>query len=71
MIIQGEVEKNKFVAYYTKGEKVVAVASMQMDPKVVQSAELMRRRKMLSKKELLEGGDVLSVYPPKGVRVEA
>lgn len=64
------MEKNKWVAYYTKGEKVVAVASMQSDPKVTQSAELMRRRKMLSKSELKEGKDVLQVYPPKGVQVE-
>ncbi|EWC45798.1 hypothetical protein DRE_05135 [Drechslerella stenobrocha 248] len=32
VVIQGSLEENKFVAYYTSGETVVAVASMQKDP---------------------------------------
>ncbi|KAJ6264371.1 LOW QUALITY PROTEIN: hypothetical protein Dda_0517 [Drechslerella dactyloides] len=32
VIIQGSLEENRFVAYYTSGEKVVAVATMQKDP---------------------------------------
>jgi hypothetical protein len=35
-------ENAKFVAYYTAGETIVAVASMGMDPIMTKSAELMK-----------------------------
>ncbi|EPS43170.1 hypothetical protein H072_2842 [Dactylellina haptotyla CBS 200.50] len=46
IVIQGNLEENKFVAYYTQGEIVVAVASMQRDPLVMQCSELMRTNSM-------------------------
>ncbi|KAF3309785.1 hypothetical protein TWF173_010586 [Orbilia oligospora] len=46
VVIDGNLEENKFVAYYTQGETIVAVASMQRDPIVTQSSELMRRHAM-------------------------
>ncbi|RVX72720.1 hypothetical protein B0A52_04118 [Exophiala mesophila] len=60
MILKGQPENSKFVAYYTKGDEVVAVASMQQDPVVMKTAELMRRGKMLSKKDIQGDGDVKS-----------
>ena len=71
VIIKGEPDKNKWVAYYTTGDKVVAVASQGTDPVVMQCAELMRRKKMPSKTEILGGVNVLDIYPPAGVRIEA
>ncbi|KAG5288756.1 rhodocoxin reductase [Histoplasma capsulatum G186AR] len=61
LIVKGEPEAAKFVAYYVLGETVVAVASLGMDPIVMKCAELMKRGKMLGKKEVIEGVDVLKV----------
>ncbi|KAI5802440.1 hypothetical protein FPQ18DRAFT_383451 [Pyronema domesticum] len=69
--ILGEPGKDKWVAYYTQGERVVAVASQGFDPVVVQCAELMRRSKMLTKSEIKSGKTPLDVYPPAEIRVEA
>ncbi|KAL2841468.1 hypothetical protein BJX68DRAFT_245447 [Aspergillus pseudodeflectus] len=69
LILQGEPDEGKFVAFYTKGDTVVAVATMGMDPVMAKCAELMRRKNMPSKKEIQGGVDVLSVDVPKGVRI--
>ncbi|OJJ54063.1 hypothetical protein ASPSYDRAFT_93822 [Aspergillus sydowii CBS 593.65] len=69
LILKGEPENAKFVAYYCKGNTVVAVATMGMDPVMVKSAELMRRNNMPSKKEIQDGVDVLTVGMPQGVRI--
>ena len=61
MVLQGKPEENKFVAYYAKGETIVAVASMAMDPVVMKCAELMRRGEMITKSEIQAGKDVLTV----------
>jgi NADPH-dependent 2,4-dienoyl-CoA reductase/sulfur reductase-like enzyme/nitrite reductase/ring-hydroxylating ferredoxin subunit len=53
--------KPSWVAYYTKGETVVAVATMGKDPIMSQSAELMRLGTMPTKSALKDGKDVLSV----------
>ena len=45
----------QFQAYYTKGDKVIAVASMQADPLVSKVSELIRLNKMLSASEIREG----------------
>ncbi|KAJ5757102.1 uncharacterized protein N7511_007284 [Penicillium nucicola] len=60
-VVVREAGEGKFVAFYTKGEVVVAVATMGVDPVMVKSAELMRVGRMLGKKEVQEGGDVLAV----------
>ncbi|KAJ5895571.1 Apoptosis-inducing factor 1 [Penicillium taxi] len=65
LFIQGEPENGKFAAYYCKGDVVVAVATMGMDPIVVKAAELMRRGNMPGKKEIKGGLDVLSAGVPK------
>ncbi|KPI37516.1 Apoptosis-inducing factor 1 [Cyphellophora attinorum] len=59
VVLKGEPEEGKFAAYYAKGEEIVAVASMQMDPVMVKCAELMRRGEMLGKKDIEGGRDVL------------
>ncbi|OAQ60357.1 AIF-like mitochondrial oxidoreductase (Nfrl) [Pochonia chlamydosporia 170] len=61
VIIQGDPAEAKFVAYYTKGETVVAMASMGKDPLMSQSSELMRLNKMPSKTHIQDGVDVMSV----------
>ena len=69
IVIQGNPEEAKFVAYYCKGEDVVAVATVQKDPVMAQAAELMRRGGMLKRKELKEGGDILKCSVIAGVTV--
>ncbi|KDE09563.1 hypothetical protein MVLG_00458 [Microbotryum lychnidis-dioicae p1A1 Lamole] len=61
VIVQGSPEDLKFVAYYTAGEDVVAVASMQNDPIAAHCSELMRLNKMLSVKEIKDGKSPLDV----------
>ena len=69
LILKGEPENSKFAAYYTKGDTVVAVASMMMDPIMAKCAELMRRGNMPSKKELQNGKDPLTVDLPETIAI--
>lgn len=73
VIVQGNTDvsdgKQSFVAYYTKDETVVAVASMMKDPYMTQSAELMRRGKMPSKSEITRGVDIMEVSVPADVKI--
>ncbi|GJJ08282.1 hypothetical protein Clacol_002492 [Clathrus columnatus] len=55
VIIKGKPSELKFVAYYTKGNKVIAVASMQADPLVMKCSELLRLGKMPSASEIRAG----------------
>jgi len=69
LILQGEPDKASFVAYYTKGETVVAVASMMKDPYMTQAAELMRRKVMPSKSELQKGVDIMDIGLPSEIKM--
>lgn len=69
LVLQGKPDEGKFAAFYAKGETIVAVASMQMDPVMSHSAELMRRGKMPGKSELKSGVDVLTVDVPAEVKI--
>jgi len=69
VVLTGEPEKAAFVAYYTKAEEVVAVASMMKDPYMVQCAELMRRGKMPSKSEIKKGVDVMDINVPAEITI--
>lgn len=69
LIVKGEPSEAKFVAYYTSGDTVVAVASMGTDPVVMQSSELMRRGAMPSKSEIQKGADVLTIEVPAEVTI--
>ena len=70
MVIQGETDvsegKQSFVAYFTKGDEVQAVATMNKDPYMSQSAELMRSGKMPGKGELEKGVDLMEISIPAG-----
>lgn len=61
LVLKGQPSAGKFVAYYTRGETVVAVASMQMDPIVIQASELMRSGEMPSKSELQKDVNILGI----------
>jgi NADPH-dependent 2,4-dienoyl-CoA reductase/sulfur reductase-like enzyme/nitrite reductase/ring-hydroxylating ferredoxin subunit len=65
VVIQGDPEQGKWVAYYAKGETVVAMASMGMDPAMAQCAQLMSLHRMPTKTQLQGGLDILSVGPPQ------
>lgn len=69
VLLRGEPENVKFVAYYCNGDTIVAVATMGMDPVMSKSAELMRRGNMPSKKQISDGVDVLQVGVPWDVRM--
>ncbi|KAF8525825.1 hypothetical protein BU17DRAFT_83310 [Hysterangium stoloniferum] len=61
VIIKGDPSEMKFVAYYTKGDRIIAVASMQFDPIVTYCSELLRLGKMPSASEIRAGKDPLTV----------
>jgi len=61
--------KQSWVAYYTKGDEVLAVASMMKDPYMTQSAELMRRGKMPKKSDLVNGVDIMEISVPAEVKI--
>ncbi|XP_018595999.1 apoptosis-inducing factor 3 [Scleropages formosus] len=57
VIIQGDLDELKFVAFYTKSEEVVAVASMNYDPIVSRVAEVFGSGKTIKKRDV-ETGDM-------------
>ncbi|XP_032127219.1 apoptosis-inducing factor 3 isoform X2 [Sapajus apella] len=57
VIIQGDLEELKFVAFYTKGDEVTAVASMNYDPIVSKVAEVLASGRAIRKREV-ETGDM-------------
>jgi len=63
VVLLGETSPDKpsWVAYYAKGEEIVAVATMGKDPIMAQAADLMRVDKMPTKSELKGGLDILTV----------
>ncbi|KAI9656557.1 MAG: hypothetical protein M1821_004764 [Bathelium mastoideum] len=69
VLLTGEPEKPSWVAYYTRGETVLAVASMMKDPYMSQAAELMRRGKMPSKSDIAKGVDILEISLPSEIKM--
>jgi NADPH-dependent 2,4-dienoyl-CoA reductase/sulfur reductase-like enzyme len=61
IIIKGNPDEMKFIAYYVKEGKVVAVSSMQNDPVVSKASELLRVGGMPSPDELRNGKDILQI----------
>ncbi|TSN39313.1 Apoptosis-inducing factor 3 [Bagarius yarrelli] len=51
IVFKGSVEERKFLAFYIKGDKVVAAASLNFDPAVSRVAELMATGKNITKSE--------------------
>ncbi|RYP16324.1 hypothetical protein DL767_010198 [Monosporascus sp. MG133] len=64
LVLQGNPAEGKFVAYYCKGETVVAMASMMVDPAMSKAAQLMKMGAMPSKGELKNGLNILDVALP-------
>ncbi|TEB34751.1 hypothetical protein FA13DRAFT_1729396 [Coprinellus micaceus] len=61
VIVKGNPDELKFVAYYVKNDRVVAVASMQSDPVVSKASELLRLDLMPTPAEIEGGTDLLTV----------
>ncbi|KIM40012.1 hypothetical protein M413DRAFT_446902 [Hebeloma cylindrosporum] len=61
VIVKGDPGDMKFIAYYVKAGKIVAVASMQHDPVVSKASELLRLGLMPSPEEVRNGKDLLSI----------
>ncbi|KAI6155596.1 hypothetical protein BKA82DRAFT_17541 [Pisolithus tinctorius] len=61
VIIKGDPGEMKFIAYYVKGNRAVAVASMQNDPVVSKASELLRLGLMPSPDEIREGKNLLDI----------
>ncbi|KAE8635444.1 hypothetical protein XENTR_v10002618 [Xenopus tropicalis] len=57
VIIQGDIDELKFVAFYTRNDEVIAVASMNYDPIVSKVAEIMSSGKTIRKRDV-ETGDI-------------
>ncbi|KAM4706696.1 apoptosis-inducing factor 3 [Discoglossus pictus] len=57
VIIQGDIDELKFVAFYTRNDEVIAVASMNYDPIVSKVAEVMASGKTIRKRDV-ETGDI-------------
>ena len=64
LVVQGNPVQGKFAAFYCKGDVIAAVATMGMDPVMVQAAELLRLSKMPSKGEIKGGLDIMSLGSP-------
>ncbi|XP_070402202.1 apoptosis-inducing factor 3 isoform X4 [Nothobranchius furzeri] len=52
VIIQGDLDELRFVAFYTRGEEVVAVASMNYDPIASRVAEVLGSGKTIRKRDV-------------------
>ncbi|KAI9150369.1 Apoptosis-inducing factor 1 [Paramyrothecium foliicola] len=61
LVLRGDPGAGKFVAYYAKGDTILAVATMGTDPVMVHAAELMRYNQLPSKAQIKEGLDILTV----------
>ncbi|CBQ67417.1 conserved hypothetical protein [Sporisorium reilianum SRZ2] len=59
--VDGKPEELKFAAYYAKGDEVVAVATMGVDPLMVQCSELIRIGAMPTLSEIKGGKNPLDV----------
>lgn len=61
VFIEGNPDELKFVAYYSVGNEVVAVASMQSDPVVAQASELLAQGRMPTIADIKKGSKLLEV----------
>lgn len=47
-----------FIAYYCRGEKVVALASLGKDPAAANYADMLQHGKSLTKQEVVDDGEI-------------
>ncbi|KAH0505629.1 Apoptosis-inducing factor 3 [Microtus ochrogaster] len=69
VIIQGDLEELKFVAFYTKGDEVIAVASMNYDPIVSKVAEVLASGRAIRKREV-DPVDLVSMAPGQALAAD-
>lgn len=55
VIVEGDIDKQEFVAYYVKDDRVTAVCTMARDPVAVAAVELLEQNLMPSPGELRQG----------------
>ena len=60
IIVHGDLDAPNFVAFYTKGEDVVAVATLGADPLAAQVAEIMYTGHKILKSEIQSSSDVIA-----------
>ncbi|RUS78071.1 hypothetical protein EGW08_014151, partial [Elysia chlorotica] len=60
IILHGDLDDNKFVAFFTKSDRVTAAASLGWDPVVSQFAQLLAKGGALSKEEARQDPSILS-----------
>ncbi|EAU85453.1 flavoprotein [Coprinopsis cinerea okayama7 len=61
VIVKGNPDELKVIAYYVKNNRIVAVASMQNDPVVSKASELLRLGLMPTPEEVEAGKELLSI----------
>ncbi|XP_062568726.1 apoptosis-inducing factor 3-like isoform X2 [Saccostrea cucullata] len=57
IIVHGDLDAPKFIAYYTKGDEVVAAASLNFDPFVSRIADMMLAGEKILKSEVQSSAD--------------
>nr|XP_010955288.1 leucine-zipper-like transcriptional regulator 1 isoform X2 [Camelus bactrianus] len=62
VIIQGDLDELKFVAFYTKGDEVISVASMNYDPIVSKVAEVLASGRTIRKREVERSKHTVVAY---------
>lgn len=70
VIIQGSLEDYKFVAYYTKGDKVIAVASIGSDPVAAQAAEMFYNKIPFLKSDVVNDSSMPPAWSAKLTQVK-
>lgn len=61
VIVDGNADEMKFVGYYVKDGKIIAVSSMQRDPVAIKASELFRLGLFPSVEEIRAGKDILTI----------
>jgi len=61
VIIQGDLKELTFAAFYARGEEILAIASLNKDPIVSYSAELLRIGKMPKATQIRNGVNPLDI----------
>ncbi|XP_073169051.1 apoptosis-inducing factor 3 isoform X3 [Lepidochelys kempii] len=67
VVFQGDLDELKFVAFYTKNEEVIAVASMNYDPIVSKVAEVMASGRVIRKRDVDYRQTAQQEQPPQNV----
>lgn len=58
ILIGGDLENLAFIAYYCKGDRVVALASLGKDPAAAKYAEMLNNGEFLTREKVIEDGEV-------------